>query len=1041
MRRYMRIGSVNCAGLTNTLPEIERHMNMADIDIMFVSETYLLPQSRLDSTDLLIARNDQPFLRLGARRAHGGLAVLLKRGLRDSAKVISKCPDQTFIAVETSDYRLVGIYWAPSLPDELFEKSLEAIEALLTGSTKPVILLGDLNSRFGEIVGDSAWNPRGRIVHAWMAAHDLIVPNRVSGAWSFEGFQGKSIPDHILVPEMIIPKVSRYHFRDWRADHAFIIADLEHARVHRPKEPQGLFPLKVNREALSDRATRLGLDIFLRQNDSVMVRRRGTILTGQELVDLQWNQTWLLLWAGLVHVGVVADRKHTGFRGIWDGELEQMAEARRRLFDRFRHRGRTAVDWAAYKVADKAVKHRVAWKKKRASDRIGKWLQSMKVGERHAAVSRLLKSWGRSSSSTLSLDQQGRCLADVGADHYRGKMREAAISHGSIPPFDEVRLADPFVGNSDAVSIPGLFSAIKVTAGRRAPGVDGLPAEVFKAGGYGVASLLECLSKSSLKQGCCPLEWSQGLVYPIYKGKGAEDDFCNRRPITVLPVVRKIFERVILPSIEAGVGDLSIFQGGFRKKRGTLDQCLVLDSLLARGGRCAAFLDIAQAYDGVCRPLLWRKCRDRGLNDSLLAVCMSLCDRGVSRVVIEDQVSEPYPVTCGVPQGSVLSPLLYSVFIDDLVQALTEAGPGLRLGQVDFHGALYADDIAAVAEDRDKLQRVLDKAAHHSLQNGYRFNVGKCAAFLPAGSEPLHLYDQALPCVGSFKYLGVELGHKGIENRSHLQTLAARGLKAIATCGRVLHHKHLSPLAKLGVYRAFIRPTMEYGLQLVKPLKSAMQALERVQNRALRSCLALPWNASISAMLGATAMPTLMQRATCLAIRFALSLRSKDASFLASHAGNSKTVRMLSKAVEDHPVMTAALSLPPRLRAQAMGPVYHQLWSSSRNGVVAERMEKPNWSPDAILSVEDRRVRYRLLGWRFCLTFGAPDLCSRCPETRCSWKHAVVCSGADELVRSASDCPEDAQDPISVGLNLLQLDPQLRTIVDQAIRLARSCLP
>ena len=68
---------------------------------------------------------------------------------------------QTYIAMETEGARLVGVYWAPSLSAESLDESLRNIERLQDGTSKPTLVLGDLDARFGEAVGDSAWNPRG----------------------------------------------------------------------------------------------------------------------------------------------------------------------------------------------------------------------------------------------------------------------------------------------------------------------------------------------------------------------------------------------------------------------------------------------------------------------------------------------------------------------------------------------------------------------------------------------------------------------------------------------------------------------------------------------------------------------------------------------------------------------------------------------------------------------------------------------------------------------------------------------------------------
>jgi hypothetical protein len=259
--------------------------------------------------------------------------------------------------------------------------------------------------------------------------------------------------------------------------------------------------------------------------------------------------------------------------------------------------------------------------------------------------------------------------------------------------------------------------------------------------------------------------------------------------------------------------------------------------------------------------------------------------------------------------------------------------------------------------------------------------------------------------------------------RLTLRHLACQGLKAFASCSRIFYHKHIGPLAKLAVYRTFVRPTMEYGLQVIKPLKGCMQKLEKIQNKVLRACLSLPGNASTSALLGVTCFPTMSTRASCLSLRYLVSLKKKDESFLAHHVSESKTLRYLTRLAEDCPTLFSASNLAARRRKEMLMPILLQLWTDSREGIVAQRIVKNSWRPDVILNITDPRTRYTLLGWRFCLSFGEPGPCAGCPEPRCSWKHAILCSGVLNEARRFFGV--DSDDPLSDGLNKLQSDCSL----------------
>ena len=146
------------------------------------------------------------------------------------------------------------------------------------------------------------------------------------------------------------------------------------------------------------------------------------------------------------------------------------------------------------------------------------------------------------------------------------------------------------------------------------------------------------------------------------------------------------------------MGVLSDLQGGFRAGRGTVDQIFVLNEIitsrLERGlPTLTCFIDIAKAYDTVWRTGLWVKLQQCGCDVQTLDLLQLMYRNVVRRVLLDGRTSSSFDVQLGVPQGAVLSPLLYAVYINGLHEALRQAGLGLwvygRLVPLLF----YADDI------------------------------------------------------------------------------------------------------------------------------------------------------------------------------------------------------------------------------------------------------------------------------------------------------------------------------------------------------------
>ena len=236
-------------------------------------------------------------------------------------------------------------------------------------------------------------------------------------------------------------------------------------------------------------------------------------------------------------------------------------------------------------------------------------------------------------------------------------------------------------------------------------------------------------------------------IQPVPK-KGDLTKIKNYRPISLAEVPRKLF-----------LEPLSIEQGGFRAGRGTLDQAGVLQEWLlqamaAKQQRLMAFLDIKAACDSVDRTKLWQKCLQRGLPENIVGLLRGLFDHNRAYIAIAGREST------GFELGSLLSPLLYSVFIDDLVSLLNAEGhEDVVMHGRSFRCLLYADDIVLMATRPAVLHDMLRLCEAHSLINRYRFNTSKCEimATLPLKmqiySDPGE--DTALiPQVAVFNYLG-----------------------------------------------------------------------------------------------------------------------------------------------------------------------------------------------------------------------------------------------------------------------------------------------
>ena len=290
-----------------------------------------------------------------------------------------------------------------------------------------------------------------------------------------------------------------------------------------------------------------------------------------------------------------------------------------------------------------------------------------------------------------------------------------------LPPLSlSVYLSD-VIFTADKVSRK--LSSLRVNS---SPGIDELHPKVLSYLAAEFASPLADLFQKLFSDACVPEMWKTGLISPVYKG-GDRSIPSNYRPVTLLPLLSKVMESIVADELMEFLESNSIisaYQHGFRKGQSCLTNLLLARDDWTRAvddkyGVDVIYLDFSKAFDSVHHELLLRKLYYYGIRDPLLAWLRSyLSDRKLI-VRVNGHLSSPLAVNCGVPQGSVLGPRLFLVFINDLQRHITS------------NMLMFADDVklwSTVRSQNDcfSLQSDLDCLYAWSLQNYLPFNIEKC---------------------------------------------------------------------------------------------------------------------------------------------------------------------------------------------------------------------------------------------------------------------------------------------------------------------------
>ena len=344
-------------------------------------------------------------------------------------------------------------------------------------------------------------------------------------------------------------------------------------------------------------------------------------------------------------------------------------------------------------------------------------------------------------------------------------------------------------------------------------GMDGLHTRFLKAllGSPTFLDMLHRLYGRCLASGRTPRVWNDTVIYMLVKDMDKIRDASNVRPITIICMFRKVFERLLLRRFDgAGWANLHPTQAGFGSRNSTCMCAGVVHHLLAtKICRTAVFLDFRAAFDVVGHERLAAVLQKRGCPPYLQALVVSLMFRETrSRVLVNGGASAWFERTRGVLQGSPLSPCLWNLFVDGLLEMLNE-------GSTRYPVALFfADDGVLVTDDRTDTQMLLDIVYGWGQSNGIELNVAKCGHLtsLP-NPKALTIGEETIAPVESYDYLGFPMTARGIDFRSHVEG------RMTAAVGRSRWLSRFSddwgPAHRLRVYHRYLAPMFEYGAPLV----------------------------------------------------------------------------------------------------------------------------------------------------------------------------------------------------------------------------------
>ena len=448
---------------------------------------------------------------------------------------------------------------------------------------------------------------------------------------------------------------------------------------------------------------------------------------------------------------------------------------------------------------------------------------------------------------------------------------------------DILQSITPFPQHQELEQVPTVEEvreAITKTKMNKAPGNDGIPAEVYKYGGEELTQRLHQLITKCWLQRTVPQEFKDILILPIFKNKGDHHDCGNYRGISLLVIAGKIMAKIVQKSLsKLAEKVLTESQCGFRQERSTIDMIFSLRQIQEKAIEqeqelYIVFIDFRKAFDTVDRAMLWKTLKIFGCPEVLVDIVQQFHDGTRGKVMVGSQLSDGIDVNHGTKQGCVLAPTLFTLFLTIVITILHEEvqegvyirtrsdGKLFNLARLRartktrrelIRDLLFADDTALVAHELPHIQRIVNSFSEAARKIGLQINTGKTEVMYqpsprnPAPLEPLITVNgEPLKVVPCFKYLGSTLSN---DNRADRE-IVCRIQSACASFGklekRLWGRQGIRLETKCKVYKAIVLPALLYSAETYTLYREHIKKLEAVQQRHLRRIMRIKWSDRIS---------------------------------------------------------------------------------------------------------------------------------------------------------------------------------------------------
>lgn len=818
MSSCSKIVTWNANGLLQHRDEFENFLIINNIDVALISETHLRPNQTIRLRGYTVYSTPHP-----GDRARGGAAVIVKTSIsQHMLQPWSTTGVQTArvqLNFHSRKITMTAIYCSPN-----HSVDRSTFHSILTAAGPSSIVGGDFNAKH-TFWASRITTPRGRVLlSAIQGMKANILSTHTPTHWPADSRKKPDVLDFFVLRGIPLQKTEIVTLKDLSSDHLPVLFTLFKSASQKP-----------GRKSLTSAQTKWDIyQDYINEAINLHIPLKSEADLNHEVEKLT-----TILQAAAAAATPPQKKKldHPDFPQLIRDLVLEKRKARHRW-----QQTRSPADKTKFNRLVRKLKASLAEHRHNSFASYAAELSPTKSNEKSLWRALKVVNHPRQFDSPLC-SKQGNWTtnaaekANVLADHLEDVFKPNPVEGTPFsPPLDYKHEHIQLL-----VSPLQVAREIDNLKTKKAPGCDNIKPIMLKQLPKKGIVLLCYLYNAALRLRYFPTQWKKAQVIVLPKPGKPPHDPASYRPISLLPIMGKVFEKLIQAHIDPILskrGAIPAHQFGFRRKHSTIEQVhhvakIIRNTLESKRFCATAFLDIANAFDKVWLQGLISKLR-QSLPANLANLLESFLTNRCYRVYHDGEFSPWHPMVAGVPQGSVLSPTLFLIYAAD---APTTIGTTM---------AMFADDTAILAtansypDANDKLQLSLNALNKWTKKWRIQINPSKSKNVVftlrKFSYAPVKLNGTIIPLHQSAKYLGITLDAK-LNWSEHISAKKAQSSEKLRSLYWILNKN--SPVnleTKRLIYMTIVKPIWTYGLIIWGTAsKSNLQKIIRSENKVLRT--------------------------------------------------------------------------------------------------------------------------------------------------------------------------------------------------------------